>query len=142
MLIKCRSVQIHTGTSSNHNLTRTRTGVPEVVKLRIMDLGQAEQLCSLSVHMYSCLDSTVQLPGTSLASVEVLLTLEKYGTDRQTNRHTAVFVESNYWSISRLIPMIKLILSNCKQNLNLSLNSYPIFQVILSILSLSLGFIS
>ena len=41
--------------------------------------------------MISCLYRTVQLPGASLASAEVSLTLlEK---DRYTDRYTAVFVE-------------------------------------------------
>jgi hypothetical protein len=34
-----------------------------------MGLGQAEQHLTLSVHMYSCLYSTVQQAGDSLASV-------------------------------------------------------------------------
>ena len=34
-----------------------------------MGLGQAEQLCTLSVNICSCLYSTVQLSGASLASV-------------------------------------------------------------------------
>jgi hypothetical protein len=36
-------------------------------------LGQAEQNSAPSVHMASCLYTTVQSPGTSLAYVEVLL---------------------------------------------------------------------
>ena len=39
-----------------------------------MGFGQAEQHCTHSVHMSSCLYSTVQLQGASLASVEVWLT--------------------------------------------------------------------
>ena len=68
-------------------------------------MGQVEQLCTLSVGRCSCLLSTVQVSGTSLASVEVLLTLlEKFGTDRQTYKQTdgqtAVFVE--------LLPKLKI----------------------------------
>ena len=49
-----------------------------------MGLGQAEQLRPLCVDMYSCLYSTVKLPGASLASVEVSLTLVyKFETDKQ-----------------------------------------------------------
>ena len=47
-------------------------------------MGQGEQHRTLSVHIYSCLYSILQLPGASLASVEVLLTLsETLWTDRQ-----------------------------------------------------------
>ena len=42
-----------------------------------MGSGQVEQHCTLCVHMSSFLYSTVQLPGFSLASVEVALTLKK-----------------------------------------------------------------
>jgi hypothetical protein len=35
----------------------------------IMRLGQAEQNCTLCLHIISCLYCAVQLPGTSLASV-------------------------------------------------------------------------
>jgi hypothetical protein len=52
-----------------------QTGVAEVLNLNQKGLDQAEQLCRLSVHMYSCLYSTVQLTGASLASEEVSLTL-------------------------------------------------------------------
>ena len=55
-----------------------------------MDLSQAEQHRTLSVHIYSCLYSIVQLPGASLAAVEVSSTLsENCGQiDRQINRGT------------------------------------------------------
>ena len=47
-------------------------------------MGQSKQHHTLSLHMYSCLYSIVQLPGASRASVEVLLTLsETLWTDRQ-----------------------------------------------------------
>ena len=38
-----------------------------------MGLGQAEQHCTFCVHVFSCVYSTVQLPGASLASVEVYI---------------------------------------------------------------------
>ena len=79
---------------NGEKLERTRTGVAEVLKLSKMGFVQAEQLCTLSVDRCSCLLSTVQLPGVSLASVEVSLTfLENFGSDTQTDRYTAVFVE-------------------------------------------------
>ena len=53
------------------------TGVAGVLKLNQIDLGQAEQLCTLSVPTYSCMYSTVQHPGAGRASVEVSLTLVK-----------------------------------------------------------------
>ena len=56
-----------------HNLVFSRTGVAEVLKLRKMGLGQAEQLCTLGGQ----------------ASVEVSLGHK----ETQTIRHTAVFVE-------------------------------------------------
>ena len=58
-----------------------------VVKLSKMGLGQDEQLhnCNVSVDMYNCLYCTVQLPGSSLASVEVSLTLWK--NLGQTTKH-------------------------------------------------------
>ena len=40
-------------------------------------LGQAEQHCAQSIHIVSCLYSSVKLPGASLTSVEVLLTIFK-----------------------------------------------------------------
>jgi hypothetical protein len=65
-----------------------------------MGLGQAEQLCTLCVEMYSSCSSPVQLPGASLASVEVSLTLlEKFGKDRYAHRYTAVFID--------LLPQVK-----------------------------------
>ena len=49
-----------------------------------MGLGQTKQHRTLSLHMSSCVYSTVQLSGTRLASVEVPLTLlEKQRTDTQ-----------------------------------------------------------
>ena len=57
----------------------------EVLTLSTVGLGQAEQLLSI-----------VQLPGASLASVEVSLKFGKIRdihTDRQINKQTAVFVE-------------------------------------------------
>jgi hypothetical protein len=56
-----------------------------------MYFGQAEQLCTRSVDMYSCLYSNIQVPGASQASVEVLFT--HLGNLGQTKRYTAVFVE-------------------------------------------------
>ena len=67
-----------------------------------MGLGQAEQHFTLSLHMYNCLYSTVYLPGASLASIEVLLTIsqncgrpeiEDGQINRQIDRYTAVFKE-------------------------------------------------
>ena len=52
-----------------------QTRVAGGVKSSKMGLGQDEQLCTLSVDMFSGLYSTLQLPGAGLASVEVLLTL-------------------------------------------------------------------
>ena len=61
-----------------------------------MGLGEAEQLCTLSVDMCSCLYATVQLAGASLAVAEVSLRLlEEVGK----TRHTAVCVE--------LLPQLK-----------------------------------
>jgi ribonuclease I len=59
---------------------------------------------SLWFATHSKLSSTVQLPGTSLASVEVSLTdlknwLQK--TNKQTNKTTAVFIE--------LLPQLKIV---------------------------------
>ena len=42
-----------------------------------MGLDQAEQLCTLCAHMYSCLYSGVQLTCANLASEDVSLTLVK-----------------------------------------------------------------
>ena len=72
------------------NLYDSGTGVVEVVKLSKMGLGQAEQLRTLSVDMYSCLYSTVQLPGASLALVEVSLICPPncWVEDRETGRQT------------------------------------------------------
>ena len=38
------------------------------IRLKQKGLDQAEQICTLCVHMFSCLHSTVQKPGASLAS--------------------------------------------------------------------------
>ena len=59
------------------SLYDSRTGLVGVLKINQMGLDHAEQLRTLDVHMYSCLYSTVQLTGASLASVEVSLTLVK-----------------------------------------------------------------
>jgi hypothetical protein len=47
------------------------------LKLNQMGLDLAEQLRTRDVQMYSCLYSTVQLTGASLASVAVILTFVK-----------------------------------------------------------------
>ena len=51
--------------------------------VRKTGLGEVDQHCTLSVHMASCLYITVQLPGTSLASVDVSFRnlAQKFGTD-------------------------------------------------------------
>ena len=69
-----------------------------VVKLSKIGFGQAEKLCTLSVDIHNCLYSTIQLPGASLATAEVSLTLwETFETegqiDKQRDGETAVFVE-------------------------------------------------
>ena len=67
----------------NDNWYDSRTGVAEDVELGKIVLGQVEQLRTLSENMYGCLYSTVKVPGDSLASVEVSLTLfEKLWTER------------------------------------------------------------
>ena len=49
-------------------------------------MGQAEQIHTLSVDIYSCLYSTVQLPGARLASEEVSLKiLDFFWIHRYTN---------------------------------------------------------
>ena len=86
----------------------SRTGVAKLsLLLAKVSLGQAEQHRTLSVvHKCSCSYSTVQLPGASLASADVLLThFEKLLTYRQTDRkidgwQTAVFIE--------LLPQLKI----------------------------------
>ena len=53
-----------------------------------MGLDQAEQICTLSVHMFRCLCSTVQQHGSSLASVSSTNRRRAFFKDRPTDNKT------------------------------------------------------
>ena len=73
-----------------------------------MGLYQAEQLCTLD-YMYSCLYSTVQLIGTSLASVEVSLTLVNKFVKKPVKKFVKKFVNDRqiHSGVYRLAPASK-----------------------------------
>ena len=63
--------------------------------------GPIEQHCT-HVHIVSCFYCTVQLPGASLASVEVLLTVPPnfWVEERDTDRPRHLGIEPPGWSLT------------------------------------------